>query len=230
MSGKRKNEMGWNMKKKEEIEEQETGKQEESRQDKAAARRKRMRIVFLRNLAGVLAIMWMCIIFAFSAQTKEESGAVSNSFTYQIVSSTRTFFNLDLSDARVKEIADAIEGFVRKAAHMTEFGVLSILLFIWIGQWEMGLLRQGLTASGAAAVYAATDEIHQLFVPGRAGRFSDVCIDSAGAVLGVVVFVLLVKLITAIRTLREKREARRLCKVQEEPVQQTQQTEEAAQD
>lgn len=224
------NKMGCNRKKKEEAGEQDVAKQEESRQDKAAARRNRMKIVFLRNLAGVLAIMWMCIIFAFSAQTKEESGAVSNSFTYQIVSSTRTFFNLDLSDARVKEIADAIEGFVRKAAHMTEFGVLSVLLFIWIGQWEMGLLRRGLTASGAAAVYAATDEIHQLFVPGRAGRFSDVCIDSAGAVLGVVVFVLIVKLITVIRTLREKREARRLCKVQAEPVEQTQQTEEAAED
>lgn len=192
--------------------EQDKKKQEADRQEKAAARRKKVKIILLRNLAGVLAIMWMCIIFAFSAQTKEESGAVSNSFTYQLVSNTRTFFNLDLSDARVKEIADAIEGFVRKAAHMTEFGILSVLLFIWIGQWEMSLLRRGLTASGAAAVYAASDEIHQLFVPGRSGRFTDVCIDSAGAVLGVVVFVLIVKLITSVRALNEKREARRLQK------------------
>lgn len=223
--------------KKEEIEEQEAAKQEEgkpeeSKQEKIAARRKKMKIVFLRNLAGVLAIMWMCIIFAFSAQTKEESGAVSQSFTYQLVSNTRTFFNLDLSDARVKEIADAIEGFVRKAAHMTEFGILSVLIFIWIGQWEMSLLRHGLTASGAAAVYAASDEIHQLFVPGRAGRFSDVCIDSAGAVLGVVVFVVIVKLVTTIRSLKKKREERRLCKVkvQTETPQQVPQTEEAQED
>ncbi len=223
--------------KKEEIEEQEAAKQEEvkpeeSKQEKIAARRKKMKIVFLRNLAGVLAIMWMCIIFAFSAQTKEESGAVSQSFTYQLVSNTRTFFNLDLSDARVKEIADAIEGFVRKAAHMTEFGILSVLIFIWIGQWEMSLLRHGLTASGAAAVYAASDEIHQLFVPGRAGRFSDVCIDSAGAVLGVVVFVVIVKLVTTIRSLKKKREERRLCevKVQTESPQQVPQTEEAQED
>lgn len=198
--------MRWNRKKKEEPEEQEAVNQEESRQDKAAARRKRMKMVFLRNLAGVLAIVWMCIIFAFSAQTKEESGAVSNSFAYQMVSSTSFFFHLDLSDARVKEIADAIEGFVRKAAHMTEYGVLSVLLFLWLGQWEMSLLRRGATASGAAAVYAATDEIHQLFVAGRAGRFSDVCIDSAGAVLGVVVFVVIVKLVTMVRSLKEKRE------------------------
>ena len=40
----------------------------------------------LRNLAGVLAIVWMCMIFAFSAQDKEESGAVSESFTYHMVS------------------------------------------------------------------------------------------------------------------------------------------------
>lgn len=156
-------------------------------------------MALLRNLAGVLAIVWMCIIFAFSAQTKEESGAVSESFTYQMVSSTRMFFHLDLSDERVKEIADAIEGLVRKAAHMTEYGILSVLLYIWIGQWEIAFLRRAVTAVCAAAVYAATDEIHQLFVMGRSGRFSDVCIDSAGAAAGVLVFALLVKLVKHVR-------------------------------
>lgn len=165
-------------------------------------------MVLLRNLAGVLAIVWMCIIFAFSAQTKEESGAVSESFTYHMVSSTRTFFHLDLSDARVKEIADAIEGLVRKVAHMMEYGFLAVLLYIWIGQWEMSFLRRGGTAVGATAVYAATDEIHQLFVAGRSGRFSDVCIDSAGAVAGVLVFALLVRIVRRIQARRRKRELR----------------------
>ena len=159
----------------------------------------------LRNLAGVLAVVWMCMIFVFSAQDKEESGAVSESFTYHMVSSTRTFFHLDLSDARVKEIADIIEGLVRKAAHMAEYGVLSVLLYIWIGQWEMGFLRRGGTAFLAAAVYGATDEIHQLFVVGRAGRFSDVMIDSAGALLGVMVFALFVRLVKCIYRKRLKR-------------------------
>ncbi|MDE5717873.1 MAG: VanZ family protein [Lachnospiraceae bacterium] len=163
-------------------------------------------MVLFRNLAGVLAIVWMCIIFAFSAQGKEESGAVSESFTFHIVSSTRTFFNLDLSDARVKEIADMIEGLVRKAAHMAEFGIMSVLLYIWVGQWEMSFLRRGGTAAGATAIYAATDEIHQLFVPGRAGRFSDVCIDSAGAVAGVVLFALLVRIVKRAWARRLKRE------------------------
>lgn len=179
------------------------------------------KLVLLRNLAGVLAIVWMCIIFGFSAQTKEESGAVSESVTYHMVSSTRTFFHLDISDERVKEIADAIEGFVRKMAHMTEYGVLSVLLFIWLGQWEMSSLRRGATASGAAAVYAATDEIHQVFVAGRSGRFSDVCIDTAGAILGIMLFLLIVKMVTAIRALRGKREERRQRKLLAESAEQT---------
>ena len=36
-----------------------------------------------------------------------------------------------------------------------------------------------------AALYAATDELHQYFVPGRACMFTDVCIDSFGALLGI---------------------------------------------
>lgn len=34
-------------------------------------------------------------------------------------------------------------------------------------------------------LYAASDEIHQIFVPGRACMLTDVCIDSAGALLGI---------------------------------------------
>ena len=43
-----------------------------------------------------------------------------------------------------------------------------------------------------ATAYAATDEIHQLFVPERAGAFTDVCIDSAGAAVGALIMALVV--------------------------------------
>ena len=32
-------------------------------------------------------------------------------------------------------------------------------------------------------LYACTDEFHQLFVPGRAGRFTDVLIDTTGGII-----------------------------------------------
>ena len=33
--------------------------------------------------------------------------------------------------------------------------------------------------------YALCDEFHQLFVPGRGAEFTDVCIDSSGALVGI---------------------------------------------
>lgn len=186
-----------------------------------------IKLVLLRNLAGVLAIVWMCVIFAFSAQTKEESSAVSETFSYRVVSSTNFFFHLDMDDARVREVAEAIEGFVRKVAHMTEYGILSVLLYIWIGQWPMSFLRRWGTAFGAATVYAATDEIHQLFVAGRSGRFTDVCIDGLGAGLGIFVFILLVRIVRLVqagKTRKQEKELRRQEK--EERKQERMQTEE----
>ena len=41
---------------------------------------------------------------------------------------------------------------------------------------------------GIAVLYSVTDEIHQMFVPGRACMFTDILIDSAGALTGVLLF------------------------------------------
>ena len=44
-------------------------------------------------------------------------------------------------------------------------------------------------------IYAISDEIHQLFVPGRAGQVRDVLIDSAGSFLGIILVMAFVKLL-----------------------------------
>lgn len=164
---------------------------------KMTAEKKMMK--FWRYSAGILALVWMCVIFSFSAQTKEESSAVSESLSYRMVSSTGHFFHWNLDEEQLKEIADTIEYFVRKGAHMTEYAVLSVLIFIWLGLWEMILFRKCTIAFLASAVYAASDEFHQLFVAGRSGRVSDVLIDSSGALLGVLLFVLFSKLVQMLK-------------------------------
>ena len=45
------------------------------------------------------------------------------------------------------------------------------------------------------ALYACTDEFHQTFVPGRAGRIFDVGVDSAGAAAGLFILWLVRRLI-----------------------------------
>ena len=143
------------------------------------------------NIAGILAVLWMVIIFIFSAQNKEESSVVSEGVSDQLVSMTGWLFHLHIDEERIWEIARLVEHFVRKGAHMTEFAILAVLLYIWIGRWRMRCLYRYLTAAGLTILYACSDEFHQLFVEGRAGLVSDVIVDSVGAVLGLALFLLL---------------------------------------
>ena len=143
----------------------------------------------IRTIAGILALLWMCVIFAFSAQKEEESSEVSEAFSYRIVSSTGTFFHLNLNEEEMRRIANAIESTVRKAAHMTEFGILSVLIYVWLGKWQMAADARRALAAISAILYAASDEFHQLFVPGRAGSIRDVVIDGTGAILGIWIFI-----------------------------------------
>lgn len=160
----------------------------------------------IRTAAGILALFWMCVIFAFSAQEQEESSAVSESFSYRMVRSADSLFGFNWDDERLHEIANAIEGYVRKAAHMTEYAILAVLLYIWLGKWQFTTWKKMLLAIIAAALYAASDETHQLFVAGRSGRLTDVLIDSSGAILGVFIFVEVKKCISFLWNRRKYRE------------------------
>lgn len=66
---------------------------------------------------------------------------------------------------------------LRKAAHLTEYAILGALL--------LRATRRPWLALGLAALYAASDEIHQSFVEGRHGAPLDVAIDTAGALAGI---------------------------------------------
>ena len=81
-------------------------------------------------------------------------------------------------------LAENIEFPVRKAAHASEYALLGILVFGVARKKEM-TKRQMLCAILVTVLYAASDELHQLFVPGRSCQLRDVLIDTAGAVAGV---------------------------------------------
>jgi VanZ family protein len=66
---------------------------------------------------------------------------------------------------------------LRKLAHLAEYAILGALL-------ARATRRPG-DAVALAALYAVTDEVHQLFVEGRHGAPLDVGIDAVGAIAGV---------------------------------------------
>lgn len=76
----------------------------------------------------------------------------------------------------------------RKGAHVGEYFILCWLLirlfyFYKIKNWELSV------ASGLLSLaYAFSDEIHQLFVPGREGKFFDIGMDLAGILLAAAIW------------------------------------------
>ena len=79
---------------------------------------------------------------------------------------------------------------IRKAAHFFVYLVLGIIAYNSIGRLN-GVSFWGVLAF--CALYAASDEIHQTFVPGRSGAVADVALDTLGAVLGMLIYLKTIK-------------------------------------
>ena len=136
----------------------------------------------LTAFSFILTFALMCTIFYLSNQPAGESSALSDSVISKI-------FELIGVVIPVKVI--------RKTAHASEFCLLAFLF-----SNSFTLLKKDkrhLISLVCTFIYACTDEIHQLFVEGRAGRVSDVLIDTAGAIIGIGVYFLILKIIHTVR-------------------------------
>ena len=131
----------------------------------------------------------MIVIFNFSAQVAEESQELSSGITEVIIETVEKI----APDTRINH--GVLSHYVRKNAHFIAYfilGILSTNALYLNGIYNKKAFSIGLLIS---VIYAITDEIHQLFVPGRAGRILDVIIDSSGALVGIILYILLFKLI-----------------------------------
>ena len=75
---------------------------------------------------------------------------------------------------------------MKKGGHALGYALLGIA-YLWSLSPNRGPARAGLAvlAVGLAALYGASDELHQALIPGRGPSGLDVLIDTAGALVGV---------------------------------------------
>ena len=143
---------------------------------------------WLRVLLWFLLLLNMAVIFAFSAKTGKQSTAASDAVLAKPMEVYASIRPEAAGDAAVYWWFQFI---VRKGAHMLEFAALCI--------WASALLlsyriRPAIPLGGGFAVlYAASDELHQLLVPGRDARFTDWLFDSLGALAGMLAVYLIEK-------------------------------------
>ena len=85
-----------------------------------------------------------------------------------------------------------LHAFIRKMAHFVEYFIFSLLILRAIrGERRGARLGWALAAIALVGGYAALDEFHQSFVPGRTASVWDVLLDTSGGVLAQVLVALL---------------------------------------
>ena len=87
------------------------------------------------------------------------------------------------------ERLDSLHYLFRKCGHLSEYAIFALLLWRAIYQPQKNDPRPWLwTPAGLALalvlLYAASDELHQVFVPTRTAHFTDVLIDTSGGAIG----------------------------------------------
>ena len=96
---------------------------------------------------------------------------------------------------------------VRKTAHFTEYAILGSLFFLNLKSWQRSKSSTSMNILLSlifSFLYACTDELHQIFIPGRSAQFRDVLIDTLGASFGILITYLTIKLFTKIKARAHK--------------------------
>lgn len=138
-------------------------------------------------ISCILVAIWMVVIFSFSSQPSEESGALSGG----IVAAILKFFGVNVWDPANKELVSFWDFLIRKTAHFTEYAILGMLL---VNTFKIKKIdRYFIYSLILGALYSVTDEVHQIFVPGRSCLIKDMLLDSSGVLFGVSIATLIIR-------------------------------------
>lgn len=143
-------------------------------------------------------ILWTAVvllslrIFGFSSDTGTESDQVSKSITDVVVKvvmkSVPTVTQREWDAQKLFEICHKV---VRKTAHFSIYALLAMLTLLLAHSYDLKVRISTVISASYCLLFAISDEIHQLFVNGRSGQISDVCIDFCGALTGIAVLLLI---------------------------------------
>lgn len=122
-------------------------------------------------------LLWMLLIFIMSSCDATESTNQSN-FIVNIITDIFKIENIEL-----------LSFIIRKLAHFTEYLILGFLTINMLNKNDIS--KKYLLSILICIIYATSDEIHQIFVPGRACQIRDILIDSIGSITGVYLYKLI---------------------------------------
>ncbi len=151
-----------------------------------------------RVITVILLIIWMSLIFSLSSQNADTSSKTSGG----LIRATLSVFYPDfeeLTKENQEEIVGSFQFLARKTAHFSLYAVLGGLSFLSVISYRKLMLKiRVLSASVICLIYAVSDEVHQIFIPGRSGEVRDVLIDFCGAFITIIILTLFSRYIKGI--------------------------------
>jgi VanZ family protein len=150
-------------------------------------------------LVWIPVIIIGIMISGFSSQNGDESSGLSRKVAAAVIEPLEKAQVITIDDEAGREqIIESLQLPIRKGAHMSEYAVFTLSVYIALLIDGVNHRRRRWAAFLIAVLLACSDELHQLFVPGRSGKLTDVVIDSIGSLI-------MIFLITGIRRLVKKR-------------------------
>ena len=139
---------------------------------------------WIRTVTTLLTASVMVMIFCFSMENAAESDQRSGTISMAVIRVLPPEYET-MELYQKKELYDSVQFAVRKCAHFTEYMILGALLsMVFLTcriRWKFRFLWSFLIG----ALYAFSDEFHQMFVAGRSMEAFDVLIDSSGVIVGI---------------------------------------------
>jgi VanZ family protein len=126
-----------------------------------------------------LKLWWPVLVWAALMSLFSTAGFSSDNTSHYII----PFLKWLLPHASHNTL-ELLHHYIRKCAHFTEYFILSLLILRGIRAGQKGThLRWALVTILLILGYAALDEFHQSFVPGRTAAVTDVMIDTFGGAM-----------------------------------------------
>ena len=133
----------------------------------------------------VLLLICMIGIFLFSSEDRDTSTNTSIETTKKVVSVVSN--DEDTSTKIAKDYFNE----VRKSAHLIEYFCLGILAINVLKDYHKINVWMILICVAFCMLYALSDEIHQIYVPGRSCELRDIFIDTSGSIIGIIIYSLI---------------------------------------
>jgi len=161
-----------------------------------------IKLTVIRVLLILILLADMIFIFYNSAQNAVDSSATSQGVTEQMAPIVVPDYD-KLDEEKKKEAVLSLDVIVREAAHLLQFVPLGFACYLLLQTFKIPKRLRYLNYAippTFGLLYALSDEIHQIFSPGRFFDVFDLFMDMMGVLLGLLGAIILMLIINKVKS------------------------------